>query len=609
MAKLRARSASFVSIGTLRFVAGGFALSFGAGACTEINVLPDDDPAVAETGGTSAMGGAGVPRAGETGSGTGGAAAGSGGSGGRTLTEPDLDQHDRAYEELEEAIEAVGAADANGHVNQLVLAEWARAPGGLTHEHKEFLFDVGDEMSEFQYTVADGVGSLMAPMGAISRFNRAPTGGRFTGPNARACLDCHDKPIGNAGGDAVNNVLQDPEPMVAGSFNLRNTRNVNGDAWIELAAIEMTLELQAQLSQCKSGAQLGQLTTTPLETKGVSFGAVTCELQGAVVRVDYSNIDGISPDLVVRAQGWKGNVPTFRAFGEDAAFGEMGMMSDRFAYVGTTLPSGDLGATSIPDLDGDGVTHEMSVGDITALQFYFAAQSRPTTLVALGEEMPSLLARPLTSSETALIARGEDVFDDIGCATCHVRELAVEDPVFRIPDERVAAFRDVELEATANGYQTTAQVRIDLSSDPVVEPPHIVATGGVYLVAAMTDLKRHHLGNHLCDGPKRSTPIDSSFKAVTPPSDSMLASIDVKITACEFLTGDLWGVAQTPPYLHDGRASTLTEAILAHCSTGEPVSEAQDSCQAFSSASADEKSALIAFLMNQVFRPDDPEPE
>ena len=109
----------------------------------------------------------------------------------------------------------MGALDGNGHLNQRVLAEWAQQPDGLTDEQKEFLFDMGDEMTEFQYTVSDGVGSLLgvgAMPVAISRFNRAPNGGRFTGPNARACGDCHDAPMGNAAGDNVNNVWRIARP-------------------------------------------------------------------------------------------------------------------------------------------------------------------------------------------------------------------------------------------------------------------------------------------------------------------------------------------------------------------------------------------------------------
>jgi hypothetical protein len=527
-----------------------------------------------------------------------------------TGVDPIFEQDESIYEEIVGEIDAMGALDPNGHMNQLTLAEWASQPGGLSAEQKEFLFDMGDEMTEFQYTVSDGVGSLLgvgAMPAAISRFNRAPNGGRFTGPNARACGDCHDAPLGNAAGDNVNNVLQDPEPTVAGPFNLRNTRNINGDAWLELAAIEMTQDLQGQLATCKTNAEAGQAQTVELETKGVAFGSISCTLTDGAVLVDYTQVRGVSVDLVIRPQGWKGNVPSFRAFGEDAAFGEMGMMSDRFAYVvqGTPLPDANLGLTDVPDVDGDEVSHEMSVGDMTAIQFYFAAQSRPTTLQQLGSETPSLLTRPLTVEENQRISEGTRVFARIGCAACHRGSLVVSDPVFRIPDERVAAFRDVELAATSNGYSTRAQIRLDLSSDEVVEQPRIVANAdGGFEVQALTDLRRHFMGDHLCDGPKASTPVDSSYKALTVPSDSTVPNLPIKIDSCEFLTADLWGIGQTAPYMHDGRAGTLVEAIQEHCSTGTREGLGNPSCERFNAAPQADQDALIAFLMNQVFRPD-----
>ena len=532
-----------------------------------------------------------------------------------TGVDPILDQDDSIYEEIVLEITAMGALDANRHLNQLTLAQWADQPGGFTDEQKEFLFDMGDEMTEFQYTLRDGVGSLLGvgdmPI-AISRFNRAPNGGRFTGPNARGCGDCHDAPQGNAAGDNVNNVLQDPEPTVAGPFNLRNTRNLNGDAWLELAAIEMTIELQEQLAGCKSDAMGGQAQTLELETKGVVFGSIECSLTNGQVGVDYSQVRGVSVDLVVRPQGWKGNVPSFRTFGEDAAFGEMGMMSDRFAYVaqGRPLPNEDLGSIDVPDVDGDRISHEMSVGDMTAIQFYFASQSHPTTLQQLGAETPSLLTRALTEEENDSILQGARVFVRVGCSGCHRGSLAVSDPVFRIPDERVAAFRDAELAGTDNGYTTSAQIRLDLSADEVVEEPRIQANEGVYEVAALTDLKRHFMGDHLCDGTKASTPVDSSFKALTVPADSVDPNLSVKIDRCEFLTADLWGIGQTAPYMHDGRAGTLREAIQEHCSTGTRVGQGNASCEGFNAATAADKTAVVAFLMNQVFRPDPlPPPE
>jgi CxxC motif-containing protein (DUF1111 family) len=250
----------------------------------------------------------------------------------------------------------------------------------------------------------------------------------------------------------------------------------------------------------------------------------------------------------------------------------------------------------------------MSVGDITAIQFYFAAQSRPTTLQQLGRETPSRLTRPLTTEENEMISQGTQLFGEIGCSGCHRGSLAVSDPVFRIPDTRVAAFRDVELAQTDNGYSVDAPIELDLSRDEVVEPPRLEANeDGVFLVRALTDLKRHYLGDHLCDGPKESTPVDSSFRAVTVPADSIDTDLPVKIDRCEFLTADLWGVGQTAPYMHDGRAGTLREAIQEHCSTGARTGQGNASCVRFNETSEEGQSAVIAFLMNQVFRPDDPE--
>jgi CxxC motif-containing protein (DUF1111 family) len=61
-------------------------------------------------------------------------------------------------------------------------------------------------------------------------------------------------------------------------------------------------------------------------------------------------------------------------------------------------------------------------------------------------------------------------------------------------------------------------------------------------------------------------------------------------TATEFRTAPLWGVARTGPYMHDGAAYTLEDAILAHDGEG---SAARD---AFSALSAGDRAALVWFL-------------
>jgi CxxC motif-containing protein (DUF1111 family) len=61
-----------------------------------------------------------------------------------------------------------------------------------------------------------------------------------------------------------------------------------------------------------------------------------------------------------------------------------------------------------------------------------------------------------------------------------------------------------------------------------------------------------------------------------------------------FLTENLWGVGSTAPYLHDGRATTITEAILEH------GGEAAASKTAFTRLGAQQQADVIAFLENLV---------
>src|SRR5262249_53457235 len=58
----------------------------------------------------------------------------------------------------------------------------------------------------------------------------------------------------------------------------------------------------------------------------------------------------------------------------------------------------------------------------------------------------------------------------------------------------------------------------------------------------------------------------------------------------EWRTPPLWGVASSGPYLHDGRAATLLEAIALH------GGEAAGSLQRFRSLTAPERLVILAFL-------------
>jgi CxxC motif-containing protein (DUF1111 family) len=95
-------------------------------------------------------------------------------------------------------------------------------------------------------------------------------------------------------------------------------------------------------------------------------------------------------------------------------------------------------------------------------------------------------------------------------------------------------------------------------------------------IRAFTDLLLHDMGPGLADGIRMG---------VTQPS-----LIDPAHTGNEFRTQPLWGVSMSGPFLHDGRAATLREAIGFH---GGEAAVARD---AFFALSPAEQADLIAFL-------------
>jgi mono/diheme cytochrome c family protein len=125
----------------------------------------------------------------------------------------------------------------------------------------------------------------------------------------------------------------------------------------------------------------------------------------------------------------------------------------------------------------------------------------------------ALLPDPIeeTRMRDALVlraARGRRLFEQVGCAGCHTPSLPVASPVLPLAGGRAL------------------DLRWRLARDG--QPP--------YRVWAYSDLRGHDLGPGLAD------------------PDG----------AARFVTAPLWGLASRGPYLHDGRAATVPEAIEAH---------------------------------------------
>lgn len=453
-------------------------------------------------------------------------------------------------------------------------------------------FEHGDELFEIQFNAYDGVG---ANVGKEIRFTRVPRAdldgrgewashfpSRSTGPNAMSCNSCHIVPSNDGAGFTEANVHRDPGHTADLSrFIQRNTPHIFGLGALQILAEEMTADLQRIREDARQAAcATGKSGPRALVANGISYGTLSAtRLPGRHCKVAFDSDDpktsklrGISPDLVIKPFQWKGVVAFIRDFARGASHNELGMQAVELAGHGR-------------DGDGDGKTDEFSVGDQTAYSIYMAGQPRATTLLEL--DGLGQLDPPLTGEQKSAIGRGSAVFDKLGCASCHVRTLTVRDPVFREPSAH-PDFRDKTFPGGQNPLAEDVDPAFPVSFDLTRDHPDNILRDpagnvlfrlgsfrkdaqGRMAVDMLGDLKRHDMG------PRLAEPID-----------------EFGTGRSVFMTENLWGVGSTAPYLHDGRATTLTEAILAH------GGEAAGASARFRAASEASVSDLLDFLRNQV---------
>lgn len=441
-------------------------------------------------------------------------------------------------------------------------------------------FEQGDELFEINYNAIDGVG---INVGNGQRFSSRPRPDlkgpmawasvmppRITGPNGASCISCHNLPVADGAGEVNDNVIRIDADRKQRGFIERQAPHIFGMGAVQLLAEEMTSELQglraaAISASCASGAMI----ELELQSKGVDFGTihVSCE------NTSYHELQGIDQDLVVKPFEWKGLTAFVRDFVRGASHQELGMQA-------VELVGGS-------DSDFDGVADELSVGDITALSIYNAAQPRPVTKQELNPFASNLTQEeldryglPLDASQVESIENGKRLFGDAQCSSCHTAALTISSPVYYEPSNH-PEFSDSVFPAGESVALPAVAIQFDITSD-IPDNALTLESGqtlgqfernieGAAIVRLYGDLKRHDMG------PALGEEIDEGY-----------------VGASVFLTENLWGVGSTAPYLHDGRATTLAEAILHH------GGEAQTSRDLFASMSTTEQSDVIAFLDNLI---------
>ena len=422
------------------------------------------------------------------------------------------------------------------------------------------LIEAGRQLFAANFNTLDGAGRPETTGTGAARARRSSPENfnRISAPDANSCAGCHNLPLTGGGGDNVANVfvLAQAHPFVnfdAGegdSFqvhtlqdvgNERATIGMSGSGFIELLAREITTDLQAIRAQAVADAIVAAMPVDlPLVSKGVSFGTITGNPDASV---DTTLVEGVDASLVVKPFHQKGVVTSLREFTNNAMNHHHGMQTVERFGAGV-------------DHDNDGMTDELTVGDVTAATLFQALMAPP--------------GRVLPNDTDALmsVANGEELFDAIGCTACHVPELVLDDPVFSEPNPFNPA-------GNLSVADVSLPVQVDLTTDgpgprPVREPD------GSVIVRAYTDLKRHDMGAGLAE------PL-----------------VQAGVPGEMFLTKKLWGMANEPPYMHHGRALTITEAVLLHGGEGQAARDA------FAALAQSDQDDVIEFLETLQVLPED----
>jgi hypothetical protein len=470
------------------------------------------------------------------------------------------------------------------------------------------LIEFGSQLFNAKFTIQEGAGRPQskgtgAPISdPTSKLVFPRNFDRISSPDANSCSGCHNAPVAGAGGDRVTEVFvlaqrfdhltfdHSDGIMTRGAVDEsgkfvtlenatddRKTIGMNGSGFVEMLARQMTAELQAQRDATPPG------TSRHLMSKGILFGALTHNADGTwntsqVQGLAAPSLGGASPSLIIRPLHQVGNVISIRQFSNNAFNHHHGMQSEeRFG----------LGA----DPDGDGLTNELTVADLTAVCLFQA------TLAVPGRVIPNDPA-----VERANL-KGEAMFDKIGCATCHATLPLTSNNNPGLPGQPGWIYFEPNPYNPATGpnspnlllgptnYPVSAPaLTVDLTSDTLPRP-RLRARDGVVLVEAYTDLKLHDIS--ATSDPKvdpECEPLDQNQPAGSPGFFE---------GNCKFITRKLWGFYnQGGAFMHHGKFTTAREAVEAH--NGEALSQRL----AFDALSADLQNDVIEFLKSlQVLPP------
>ena len=364
--------------------------------------------------------------------------------------------------------------------------------------------------------------------------------------NAQSCRECHQNPIsggasqvtelrvGHRGPDGrfrnpviplangktvegrslVNDRAICPEVQmrVPDSENIRTQRlsiSVLGDGFVEAVADQTLVDIAKQQCAATRGKICGQVLNVPIveskrgETRAGRFG-------------------------------WKNQHASLVSFSADAYLNEMGITSE---LQKKEVVDHDCGFRPLPTTPNS-PTERGLIDDVGRFARFMRATKAPPRDAKLAATDPA--------------RQGEQIFGQIGCATCHVPTLQ------------------------------TAPTGTRLTSEFTVPPPL-----GNKIFHPFSDFLLHDIGTG--DGIVMSVE-EHHGRDVRQRGFRDFFDRDVDSTQFKIRTAALWGVRMRTRLMHDGASVTLNDAIRRH--RGEAV----EAFQAYDKLPDDKQEAILTFL-------------
>ena len=331
--------------------------------------------------------------------------------------------------------------------------------------------------------------------------------------NAQGCSECHQNPVSGGGSQVLE--------LRAGHFDGVNFTASPGGSLIHARAIDALAQ-----EQVMDGYEVRAFRMS-VNTLGDGFvEAISDETLLAIARNQPAQSRGrvageavlvpvleANGALRVGRFGWKDQHASLLSFSADAYLNEMGITSPLMPTE--NLSNGAPVATydGVPDPeDGNGA-------DIEAFARYMRATKAPPRNEAL--------------AATAAAQAGSELFDQLGCAICHVRSI------------------------------TTATAGAVINGGMLTVPPAL----GDKIIHPFSDFLLHNVGTG--DGIVQNGGATTRNKLRTPP---------------------LWGLRTRNQFMHDGLSLSLNSAILRH------AGEAQSVVSSYRRLTDTRRSQLLTFL-------------